>query len=171
MRCPARRLAVIAPLTVLALAGCTGNATSEATATPSPAATSAFQVAVGDCFNVPDDGTTESVTRVEKVDCSEPHTFEAFSSSTLTTYDSFPGKKALKTEATGACADAFEQFTGDTPYASIFQLKWFVPDEESWLRGDREVLCLVTPDEDGAQTTGSAASGGGTAVTPSPTAS
>ena len=170
MRSSARRLAAIVPLTVLSLAGCSGYGTSQATATPSPAATSAFQVEVGECFNVPDDGTTESVTRVEKVACSEPHTFEAFKSSRLTTYDSFPGTKAIKTEATGACTDTFQEFTGDTPRASIFQLKWFVPDEESWLRGDREVLCLVTPDED-VQTTGSAASGGATVVTPSPTAS
>lgn len=171
MRSSARRLVAIVPLTVLSLAGCSGYGTSQATATPSPAATSAFQVKVGECFNVPDDGTTESVTRVEKVACSEPHTFEAFKSSKLTTYDSFPGTKAIKTEATGACTDAFQEFAGDTPRASIFQLKWFVPDEESWVRGDREILCLVTPDEDGVQTTGSAASGGGTAVTPSPTAS
>ena len=116
-----------------------------------------FTIEVGDCIN--DSLAGESVTTVPTVDCAELHDSEAYKSIILDD-EKFPGDAAITTQAEDGCSAAFEDFIGLSYDESIINLNFYYPTAETWLTGDREILCLAR-DTDGEgteiQTTGSLA--------------
>jgi hypothetical protein len=116
-----------------------------------------FTIEVGDCIN--DSAAGESVTTVPTVDCAELHDSEAYKSIILDDKE-FPGADVIQTAADDGCSAAFEDFIGLSYDESIVNLNYYYPTAQTWLTGDREILCLAR-DTDGngteIQTTGSLA--------------
>jgi hypothetical protein len=117
----------------------------------------AFSIEVGDCVN---DGVVEGeFTSVPTVDCAELHDSEAYKSIQIEE-DEFPGDDGVAEIADAKCVDAFEDFVGVSYDNSLLTLSYYLPTAETWLTGDREILCLIQDaDEDGnlVQATGSLA--------------
>jgi hypothetical protein len=127
------------------LAGCTGVPPTRS-ATPSaspgvPVAADPFSLRVGDCID--DDLGNGEVMQVPLVDCTEPHTAEAYHSERLPDGD-YPGLEAVKATAVETCLAGFERFAGiDYDDSQHLDFAWYYPTEGSWSTGDRDVLCLM----------------------------
>ncbi len=141
----------------LALGGCaTGEAPGTA-AMPTPTA-DPFVLSVGDCVaSVEENGPTPapSAAPLESLpvaDCSEPHSLEVFASFVLPS-GPFPGDSLIIDAATDGCLAEFESFVGLPAYESTLSVKSVYPTQNSWLNGDREVLCLIS--DPAGPTTGS----------------
>jgi hypothetical protein len=112
-------------------------------------------VDAGDCFLDPGAG---DVSRLDTVDCSEPHDFEAFARVTLDGAE-YPGDFEVVFAALERCLDEFEPYVGTPVEFSEYLADAFVPTEASWENGDREALCIVFQADDELrpiQVTGSA---------------
>lgn len=110
-----------------------GAVTAEAT-------TDAFSLQVGDCINDPG---TESVTDITVLPCDQPHVFETFARTDMPDGE-YPGVPAANTAASEFCAGEFATYVGLEYDASVLELLYFYPVEESWkAAGDREILCFV----------------------------
>ena len=106
----------------------------------------AFSLRVGDCTNDPesanDDGESYVVTYVTAIPCAEPHDNEFYHSFNLS-HASFPGDDPIYEEAMTGCIDNFKGFVGVEYDSSILDVTTYYPTAESWIEGDREVLCGV----------------------------
>ncbi len=105
----------------------------------------ADDLAVGECFNIPD-GTT--IQTVEKHGCTESHNAEVIF---VGAYDgtTFPISLSLERYIEDNCVPAFASYVGraiDTEPA--LSVGYFYPTREGWDDGDRTVTCYVSqPDE------------------------
>lgn len=113
-----------------------GTGTAEAEASP---------IDVGDCINDPG---LEDHSEVPVIPCDERHVFEAFAATEMPDGE-YPGQGEANTAATAFCAEEFRSFVGVDYDASVLELLYFYPVEESWAaRGDRQILCLVAEQEE-----------------------
>lgn len=104
----------------------------------------ALQVVDGMCLeDLGSDGPTGEASVVE---CRDPHRGEVVASMTYP-LEVYPGSDAVEQQALDYCAS---RVRGLIP-ASGSWIAW-TPSEESWVRGDRTALCIVTSPE---PTTGS----------------
>ena len=106
---------------------------------------SADDLAVGDCFNIPN-GT--SIQTVEKAPCTESHNGEVFFVGEYTG-DSYPISLSLDSYIDEECVPAFEAYVGravdSEPELSI---GYFYPSRDGWDGGDKTITCYVAqPDE------------------------
>jgi hypothetical protein len=115
-------------LVVLLVSACGGGAGS------------VFTLEVGTCF---DDTDETEISSVPEVDCVEPHDNEVFAVFDYTESDTFPGSDALKAAAADLCIARFEDYVGVAYSDSPLDVITIVPTEESWGRGDREVICSL----------------------------
>ncbi len=127
------RFAVLLPLVLLAACG-----------------QSVFDIAVGQCINLPDG---QEVTNVETVDCAQPHQAEAYHTFDVADGE-FPGQTAIADQADTNCEAAFEGYVGVSFQDSELFFQTLTPTQESWAQGDREVVCLLVTG-DGTDLTGS----------------
>jgi len=141
-----RRIALAAVILAgAALTGCSPAAEPETAPSPSPSATGGteadvFSLKVGDCFD--DDGQTQ-LTTVEVIDCSEPHTYEAYFSA-LMEGDEYPGEDAIAEFGDDRCRAAFEDFVGVDEDETSIGFTYYSPLEASWEGADdREILCIA----------------------------
>jgi hypothetical protein len=108
-----------------------------------------FQIKVGECFN---DETPEgeTVSEVEKVDCSEPHIWEAYKSIIIDEGDgTYPGEDVVTTKSETDCKAAFAEYVGIDYDNSTLYLSFYYPTAETWAQiNDREILCIVTTTDD-----------------------
>ena len=116
-----------------------------------------FSIKVEECFN---DETPEgeTVSEVQKVDCSEPHIWEAYKSIIIEDGDgSYPGTDAVIEKAQNDCKTAFADYVGIGYDDSTLYLSYYYPTEETWTEiNDREILCIITTTDDFVtKTTGS----------------
>ena len=93
----------------------------------------------GDCFNNP---STEEVSEVDPIDCSDPHELEVFATVTLAG-DEYPGDFAIAEVAFDECLQFFEGYIGEPYPTSVYYAFPFTPNESSWDSGDREALCVA----------------------------
>ncbi|WP_394251337.1 septum formation family protein [Arthrobacter pityocampae] len=108
-----------------------------------PAGTS--PIAVGDCIDDP--GMTPRAD-IPVIPCNEQHVFEAFSTTDMPDGE-YPGLGEATTAAADFCAAEFRTFVGVDHDASVLELLYFYPVEESWnAEGDREILCFVAEQEE-----------------------
>jgi Septum formation len=107
-----------------------------------------FSLVPGDCFNEETDA--ETVSTVDIVECSVPHSWEAFASIKMTE-DSYPGDDATQSEADTACNEPFTTYVGVGYEESIYDYSFYYPTQDTWddpVLQDREILCLGKADDD-----------------------
>ncbi|MFC7331334.1 septum formation family protein [Marinactinospora rubrisoli] len=109
-----------------------------------------FDIAVGDCLN--DAAMTGEVQEVPVISCDQPHDSEVYAS-VMMDDGAFPGDEAVNAEAETECDAEFTNFVGLPYMESVLLYSWYVPTEQSWAGGDREILCLISSPD--GQTTGS----------------
>lgn len=136
-------LVVAAAAIVAGLAWSLAIAIADAQAAPAdPKATGplhALQVVEGMCLeSLGQDGT---VADAEVVRCREPHRAEVIATMTYP-LEVFPGEESLREQGLDFCAD---RVRGMIP-ANGAWVAW-LPSSDSWTRGDRTALCLVTSEE------------------------
>jgi hypothetical protein len=141
-----RGTAAAASVCLLALvAGCTafpstGPDRDADGAVTAEAETDAFSIEVGDCI---DDPGTEDVSDITVLPCDQPHVFEAFARTEMPDGE-YPGVPAANTAASEFCAEEFAAYIGLEYDASVLELLYFYPVEESWnAADDREILCFA----------------------------
>ncbi|WP_158562922.1 septum formation family protein [Marinitenerispora sediminis] len=128
-----------------------GTDTSAGNEAPAEAEDSdVFTIAVGDCLN--DAAMTGEVQEVPVISCDQPHDSEVYAS-VIMADGAFPGDEAVNSEAETKCDEEFTSFVGLTYMESVLLYSWYVPTEQSWSNGDREILCLISSPD--GQTTGS----------------
>jgi len=106
---------------------------------------SADDLAVGDCFNIPDGVTVQTV---EKHPCNESHNAEVIFVGDYTG-ETYPISLSLESFIEDSCVPAFETYVGraiDTE--PELSLGYFHPTREGWDSGDRTISCYISqPDE------------------------
>jgi hypothetical protein len=118
------RLAVLVPAVILA--ACSG-------------ATSVADLAVGDCF---DDPNEPIISELELIDCDQPHDNEVFAN--LQVEESvYPGEEVFNSFAVDACLAPFEAYVGESYADSPLDYWYLTPTEESWAAGDRAITCVL----------------------------
>jgi hypothetical protein len=111
-----------------------------------------FTLKVGDCLQ---EATSEEVSQVEAVPCSDPHDDEIYYEFTMADGE-FPGEEAIYTAADEQCLPQFDTFVGLAYDQSVLDWYPYVPTEGSWTEGgDRVVQCVIY--EPNVRTTGSLA--------------
>lgn len=98
-----------------------------------------FQIAVGDCF---DNVTTEEISSLPGVPCSEPHDNEAYASFDVS-LPGYPEGEGMYEVAFESCLDRFESFVGRDYESSSLDIFALYPTREGWAQNDREVVCAV----------------------------
>ena len=96
--------------------------------------------------------------RSQKVDCAEPHIWEAYESIIVEEGDgTYPGEDVVTAQSETDCKAAFADYVGIDYDSSTLYLSFYYPTEETWTQiNDREILCIVTTTDDFAtKTTGS----------------
>jgi len=124
--------------------------TSETTSAEAEEAT-VFQVEDGDCL-ASDPSVQGEVSEVPKVDCEAPHFSEVFHIATIDA-DALPSAADMEGIVEDQCLTEFETFVGMPYVESALEVTWLEPTPESWERGDRELVCMIT--DPAGQTTGS----------------
>lgn len=115
--------------------------------------TNFFDLKIGDCFDIPDDGDGQALLYST---CEVAHMYEAYSVAVMEGDSTFPGDDAVYEYADEVCNDAFQGYVGSNHGSSSFTYQYIVPSQGTWENmNDREILCTVTP-KSGSTTTGSA---------------
>jgi Septum formation len=127
-----------------------GEGTSETTSPEAEEAT-VFTLEDGDCL-ASDPGVQGEVSEVPKVDCEEPHFTEVFHTYTIDA-SGMPSAAEMEDIVQDQCLSEFESFVGMPYEESSLEVTWLEPTAESWERGDRELVCMIT--DPAGETTGS----------------
>ena len=101
----------------------------------------AFSVQMGDCFNDVDT-SSQQVTSVPGVPCSEPHDNEVFAVFDIE-LDSYPDSDTMYEISYNSCMEHFESFVGREYETSVLEITTMYPSAESWAQDDREIVCAV----------------------------
>ena len=99
-----------------------------------------LQLEIGTCFDDPEN--LEQVEEVPVVGCEESHDNEVIANVDLTG-SAYPGRDQAENRASRICYDTFSDYVGISYEESIYDIGWFIPTEESWDVGDREVICFA----------------------------
>ena len=150
MRLPKAPLAAV--LVLASLAACTSSGSGSHKV-------SVFSVKPGQCFTAPSTVKVQ-LSSLAKVDCSKPHTQEAYavvpytatgaaagtgSTAARALTSSYPGEDVLTTFAQGACAQHYRGYVGVDYLDSALFFTYLLPSARSWeQQADRNVLCFVT---------------------------
>jgi hypothetical protein len=95
---------------------------------------------VGDCVN--DIEENKRVLTLPAVPCAEPHDAEVFAVFDLSG-STFPGESEVVSQVESSCVDRLEEYAPAAVNDPSIDLYYFAPDETSWRRGDREVVCVA----------------------------
>jgi hypothetical protein len=111
----------------------------------------ADDLAVGECFDVPN-GT--SIQTVERHACTESHTAEVFHVAEYTGDGStYPISLSLDRFIDEACVPAFEAYTGESlDTATELTIGYFYPSRDGWSSGDRTFTCYAALADESAMT-------------------
>ena len=108
----------------------------------SPGDVSAFEIQVGDCFDMPD--PNGEVSDVGGVPCADPHDAEVYGTFDIDGND-YPGVNKVTRRAQRGCTKRFADFVGLPYRKSELELQFLYPTSRSWdAQDDREVVCAVT---------------------------
>lgn len=121
------------------------TATAAPTPTPAPEYQAYHDLAVGDCFDPVSDMDDDSLLAGRMLDCDEPHLMQVFGTEMLNgpAGTPYPGDSEVDRQAWDACQSAFEEFVGVRYDDSRLNATYYWPPSESWLAGDRVVLCVI----------------------------
>lgn len=114
--------------------------------------TSVFRIRPGDCFDDPEPG--RQLEQVDVTSCEEPHDNEVFATvDHPADYDvPFPGHDGVVAYAEHACPAPFAEYVGIGYDQSRYSLFPIVPSEETWVKGDRTIICALYDNETGKLT-------------------
>jgi hypothetical protein len=104
---------------------------------------SIFDLSQGDCFD--DAGIvdlSEGEQRVLILPCETEHDNEVFALFDLN-IEAFPGNEKINDISNDECLLYFENYIGNDYYESTIEITTFHPTAESWVLGDKEVVCLA----------------------------
>lgn len=103
-------------------------------------ATTFEDLAPGDCIKAP--GDDDSLLRTQS--CSGNHEREVFAvfDSSASSFDSYPGRENLASDAQAECTARFPA-TGTNPPKSDLRPELIVPSRSDWNDGERRIVCLV----------------------------
>jgi Septum formation len=106
---------------------------------------SADDLAVGDCFNLPNGSTIKTV---EKHPCNESHNAEVIFVGEYTGA-TYPISLSLDSYIEDSCLPAFESYVGRAIDSQPeLSLGYFHPTQDGWDSGDRTISCYISqPDE------------------------
>lgn len=127
-------------LTLAVLAAALGVSLSACSLYPFGNSTSAFNMRVGQCVQLPDDS---QVSRLETSECTEAHDGEVFHIAKLTDA-TLPSEDEMKEKAKDNCTGAFEPYVGKSYEESDLEVTWLYPTTQTWATGDREIICIAT---------------------------
>ena len=102
---------------------------------------SVFDLAVGDCFDVPD--ADADLQTVRGIPCDEAHTYEVFWTGDYPG-DVQPAEDEYVDWLQDGCLPAFEAYVGLAYADSIYYIGSLSPTEDSWANGDRAFACYVS---------------------------
>jgi hypothetical protein len=111
--------------------------------------TSANDLKVGDCFDIP---TATSVQTVTHHQCTEPHTAEVFMVADYTGSPMDTPLTLLIDDFVGAtCDPAFTTYVGDSLEDSPdLSIGYLYPDDDAWKAGNRSITCYVVKTDQGS---------------------
>lgn len=111
------------------------------------------ELASGQCvedFFTSGQGEFRNVFTVRTTDCLNPHAYEVFATSTEAFADAstesnadYPGIEGVFALGQEFCESEYDEFVGGDFATSPWQVWTFVPTENRWSEGDRNVQCLV----------------------------
>ena len=101
---------------------------------------SAFDIQVGDCFGVEEEG--EQISDVDAVPCTQPHVYEAYHVADHETA-AYPTQAELDGIFDQLCVASFEPYVGAPYDTSAIWANFMTPSEESYADGDREYVCYL----------------------------
>ncbi|RII15909.1 hypothetical protein DSC45_16835 [Streptomyces sp. YIM 130001] len=102
-----------------------------------------FSLEKGQCFDVPGGRMSGQARNVDVVSCEEPHDGEVFGSFRLSG-DKYPGESRIKDMADARCSSLADTYVGDpAAVGDEVYLFFYGPTRASYLRGDREVSCIL----------------------------
>jgi hypothetical protein len=110
---------------------------------------SADDLAVGDCFNLPDGVTVQTV---EKHPCNESHNAEVIFVGDYTG-ETYPIALSLDSFIEASCVPAFEAYVGRAIDSEPeLSLGYFHPTREGWDAGDKTISCYISQPDEGPMT-------------------
>lgn len=108
--------------------------------------TSALELKVGNCLDLPNDTEMSAgfeLTTVKTVSCSSEHEAQVYAEKELTGNE-FPGTDAIQDIAAEFCTEEFKTFVGSEIGTSTLDIYPLMPTAESWEQaGDRTLLCVA----------------------------
>jgi len=127
-----------------ALAGCSGLfglvAGAPGGAAGTGGGTSVYVLGVGDCFDDPPPGGL--VQSVPVIPCERPHDNEVYALFDLDGH-AFPGASTVLERSEKGCRPRLDAFLGTGASLRGYDFSYLHPTEDSWQRGDREVVCFA----------------------------
>lgn len=104
----------------------------------------AGDLAVGECFDEPA-AEEQEVEDVQRRPCNEAHTAEVvFVGDIAGATDTYPAQDQFLDAVRNQCVPAFNTYTGrDYDTDQELDIGYFIPTEEGWNIGDRELICYA----------------------------
>lgn len=105
---------------------------------------SAPSAEVGDCMKTAElEAQQGEVTDLPTVECSEAHDAEVLTKFEMADGD-WPGSDKIEEEVGAKCVPDFASYIGeDIATSENFDIYMLTPTEETWGKGDHEVICVV----------------------------
>jgi hypothetical protein len=97
---------------------------------------------VGDCVNNLQNST--DVRSLPGVPCAQPHQGEVFAVFDLTGGSTYPGRPAVREQVQNECNSRLETYSPSAQGDTSIGLFSLYPQQESWVQGDRGVVCIAT---------------------------
>ncbi|MDO5064408.1 MAG: septum formation family protein [Actinomyces bowdenii] len=140
---------LIIPTAAILAAGMTGCSVIQSLT----GGTNSTDISVGQCLK--DLGaSSQEVSQVPVVDCSEPHLYEVYAETELSG-DDLPDQATMDSEAESAClGTGYSDYVGVAFEESEYGTTYLTPSQATWDAGDRKISCLITS-ADGSELTGS----------------
>ena len=142
---------VLRPTIALGAAAIMGLALSACSSMPFNNRTQSTELAVGQCLLVPLNSQVNSVATTE---CTEAHTGEVYSVTTLKN-DTMPSRDEMDELVHNTCYETFEAYVGTSPEEttldytdSSLEVTAMYPTEQTWAKGDREIVCIAVRTDD-----------------------
>jgi hypothetical protein len=136
-----------APTTTVPPTTSTTAPAAGATTTTAGAETAVTDLVAGNCVaGEPFAGQpTGEATDTQLADCNGPHDGEVVGVVTYTQgpAEPYPGQGQVSTYAEEQCAIAFEAYVGVAYGTNALSMVSLWPTEDSWVRGDREAVCVA----------------------------
>lgn len=146
-----RSTLVAALVAAVALSGCSNVADRISQVQQEAGKAMLPQIAVGECTDLSfaDDAASE-VNEIVKVDCAQPHKYEAYAAKQIDLKGEYPGDGGVLAISDDFCVDAFEGYVGSAADDSELDMTYIYPTADGWTQlNDRTITCFVGSEDGG----------------------